>query len=351
MERTYVFDFDDTIAFCDARDFDSAVPDKELIAIINQLYKSGNKVIIATSRGNLSCSSLEERISKYYHKIETWLKDNHVCYSELSFNKDFGICYVDDKAITPEYFKKTFNLLKSGLSNVSVVRVGDVVIREDSSAYDNKHWYKEARRIGISTPKVISATPNTLILEYINGVKQYRHSSFAINCIHAFRKTPVDTSKNFDCYIERIVEHAEIYGDDLSENHISGLIEELHTISDEMNDNKSFCHGDLTLDNIIVADKEYLIDPNIQKFSSWLIDASKLLMSYRIHGIDETAFKNEMQGFSHLIEPLCRSHFLRLLKHAKQVSGLYELSLKEIKNEHRESKISRPSNWNHVLNF
>ena len=49
------------------------------------------------------------------------------------------------------------------------------------------------------------------------------------------------------------------------------------------NNQKSFCHGDFTLDNMLWNDGLYLIDPIYSKdnYSSWLLDVSKLLQSCR----------------------------------------------------------------------
>ena len=55
--KTLVFDFDDTISFTKNRDWENAEPNLPLIQKIQELYTKGWKIIIATSRGNLSCAT------------------------------------------------------------------------------------------------------------------------------------------------------------------------------------------------------------------------------------------------------------------------------------------------------
>lgn len=82
----------------------------------------------------------------------------------------------------------------------------------------------------------------------------------------------------FEKYIERIQDHCK-YNDDFYD--IIPLLEKRKEYYDNYN---TFCHGDFSLENLIQTDKGlYLIDPiwNENNWSSYLLDISKMLHSYR----------------------------------------------------------------------
>ena len=65
------------------------------------------------------------------------------------------------------------------------------------------------------------------------------------------------------------------------------VIDLLHDYKDFFNANKSFCHGDFTLDNMINSNGIlYLIDPIYLPdiYSSYLLDISKLMQSAKRFG-------------------------------------------------------------------
>lgn len=102
--KTIVFDFDNTIAMHQGRDWENAKPNVELIKKLNNLHDLGYRIVILTSRGSLSCNTLEQRIVNNYSQIESWLNKHDVKYDELSFAKPYAEYYIDDKALTPEAF-------------------------------------------------------------------------------------------------------------------------------------------------------------------------------------------------------------------------------------------------------
>ena len=59
------------------REYKNSVPDAEVIEKINKLYDLGNKVVLYTSRGMVSCDGdIEKAIEKNESILKEWLKEN-----------------------------------------------------------------------------------------------------------------------------------------------------------------------------------------------------------------------------------------------------------------------------------
>ena len=117
-----VFDIDDTICNNKNRDYENAIPFKDVIDKINKLHKQGAKITLYTSRGMVSCNGdLEKIIKKNKPILEKWLKKNKVEYDELIFGKPLGDMYVDDKAINVnDFINQDFKIL-NGHSGYKVI--------------------------------------------------------------------------------------------------------------------------------------------------------------------------------------------------------------------------------------
>ena len=87
----FVFDIDDTICNNKNRDYENAIPYKEVIDKINYLYANGATIKLYTSRGMVSCNGdIEKIIAKNKDVLERWLEKNNVKYNELIFGKPLG---------------------------------------------------------------------------------------------------------------------------------------------------------------------------------------------------------------------------------------------------------------------
>lgn len=111
--KTIVMDIDDTISFAntynDVGAYSEAIPNTELISVMQKLASQGYKFILHTARGWISCKEdVRAAESKYRKQIEAWLQKYHVPYDKLLFGKPYGIWYVDDKSLRPEEFIKKF---------------------------------------------------------------------------------------------------------------------------------------------------------------------------------------------------------------------------------------------------
>lgn len=90
INKTYVFDIDGVIAKKNAGlNYDKALPDMEIIDIINRLYELGNEIILFTARGFKTGIDWSE-VTK--HQMDSW----GVKYTRLMFGKPAGDYYVDD---------------------------------------------------------------------------------------------------------------------------------------------------------------------------------------------------------------------------------------------------------------
>ena len=138
-------------------------------------------------------------------------------------------------------------------------------------------------------------------------------------------------NNDFETYINRIKEHI-ILNDDLNKFNI---IEILNGIKDIMNKERSFSHGDFTLDNIIINDKiPYFIDPIFIKdlYSSYLLDLAKFGVSCYIY--DNVEYYNKfLTDFCtdnlNIIFKLMLSEFIRIFKYSTDIEKEKYLSLME----------------------
>jgi len=91
--KTYVFDIDGTIVTDTKGDYKNAKPIHDAIIKLNELYDSGNKIILMTARGMTSKIDYTEFTKN--QMIEFGIKF-HELIMNVKPNADF---YIDDKAI------------------------------------------------------------------------------------------------------------------------------------------------------------------------------------------------------------------------------------------------------------
>jgi len=278
-EKRIIVDFDDTIAITTTRDWDNAEPIWGTINKMNNLYDKGWEVWIVTARGQLSCNGdFEKADKKYRNIIESWLKKYGVKYHVLSFHKYLASYYIDDKALTPEEFiDLEIKEIKTGWSGAKVEKRGDRIFKTHSDSLMAAKWYNMAAPL-VNVPIVHSMIGETLSLEFIESNGHY----FKIDEINAaidkfaLYKTP----KKYYTYISRVDSHIEF--NNMFHN-IRPFLDDIDFIK-YCDDRSSFMHGDLSLENVIQNDKGlYFIDPiyNETQWSSYLLDISKMLHSYR----------------------------------------------------------------------
>ena len=289
-----VFDIDDTICNNKNRDYENAIPFKNVINKINKLHKQGVKITLYTSRGMVSCNGdLEKIIKKNKSILEKWLKKNKVEYDELIFGKPLGDMYIDDKAINVnDFINQDFKIL-NGHSGYKVIRLGNLVKKEMSE--DNyiklMNWYKESEGIAKS-PKITSNLYSTVYMEYIDGENAYNclNKKLLNKIINQILKFKEIKYKKFDTniLIQKLGKHKskceEIrLGLSYCDGEWNKIVEECQNLISrlDLKQYASLSHYDMTLANIIVKDNDiYLLDSLLDKeASSYLLDFAKLKMS------------------------------------------------------------------------
>ena len=278
-----VFDIDDTICNNKNRDYENAIPFKNVIKKINELHKQGAKITLYTSRGMVSCNGdIDKIIKKNKDILERWLTKNNVEYDELIFGKPLGDMYIDDKAINVnDFINKDFKVL-NGHSGYKVIRLGNLVKKE--MAEDNyiklMNWYKESKNIA-NSPKITSNLYSAVYMEYIDGENAYncldkKLLDKIINQILKFKKVKYKRF-NKKILLEKLEKHKS---NDITWNR---CVSNCQRMIDELDLSKyaSLSHYDMTLANIIVKDDDiYLLDSLLdKKASSYLLDFAKLKMS------------------------------------------------------------------------
>lgn len=305
--KAIVFDIDGTISFCLDRDFANAKPNIPLIQKLNKFYDEGWRIILCTSRGNLSCDGdLEKRKEKYEALIVDWMDRHGVKYHELSFHKEYAEYYVDDKALTPEQFISLDIVpLHGGWSGAKIERRGNKVYKTHHRVMNEATWYNYIKDT-INVPKVYGIDGGTLVMEFLNELEETdsslkEKSHLILYEVDLYRhKMPLSTSKDYYSKIhKRVLDIQQATGHDFSFVLDYFEIPSVRKLFNE----STFCHGDLTTENTIMCkDGLYFIDP-ILEYDSWshyILDITKLLYSLERDG----------KGITYnSIKHLCFQHF------------------------------------------
>lgn len=334
-------DFDDTICFCTDRDFENAKPNTELIQKLNKLYDEGWQIQILTARGQLSCNGDHVAAAeKYSDQITRWLDKHGVKYNSLSFQKKLSTLYVDDKALRPEELVHLpVETFAEGLSGAEVVRVGDRVIKTDPSSYAVARWYKEAANLLLCVPEVYSVVGPALTMEYIPSWSMTPLPWEVEGVLLAMRKAEASNSFSWGHYIRRLGKHADLINDIHVREKIYEALRDARSWSYVMDDQRSFCHGDFTVDNMLLRWDHAicLIDPIPMHdcYSSWVLDASKLIQSCQRKGVSELGAMATRKllgaGLTEKqVDFLVFGHWLRMRRYAA-ANGTSELPMVEEK--------------------
>ncbi|ATW62696.1 hypothetical protein SCBWM1_gp12 [Synechococcus phage S-CBWM1] len=141
---------------------------------------------------------------------------------------------------------------------------------------------------GVGVPAVRGISEDTYEIERVRGSLGTSSQSAEIldrllSLSLSWRWVEATSSSSLDSYLERIErEHVRILGPGESPT----VIQAMRVLERDCNPKlfpRSFCHGDLTLENILI-DKEgkiFLIDPNAKEglFQSYILDLGKILQS------------------------------------------------------------------------
>lgn len=337
-----VFDVDDTICVNGRRNgYEYAEPKLDVIEKINHLHDDlGYEIVLHTARGMISCDGDLERIKEKNEAVLiAWLRKWQVHFDELVFGKPIADLYVDDKGISlSQFMHEDFGPLHGG-SGQNIYRLGNIV-RKDMKTFDEVLMiqdFEAANNGSIKTPKLISTTYNSVYMEYIDGkllcdCLDERTLMDLIFTIYGF-----SIRKNFAFNIDNQIEillknkgyHDEI--DDMIDKCIFGIKRYRRSIEDKA----SFCHGDMTLCNIIkddISQDLYFIDPRFDSSSSsYLLDYAKLRMSLSGYEYEFGISKNNNKKYIGILDKFLES--VNLLDEVIILELMYILRLTRYKED------------------
>lgn len=244
-----------------------------------------------------------------------------------------------------------------GNSGASLDFQGDYVLKSCPQAAHQVEWFVEAKEAGlvegIRLPSVELVNSESYRIEYIAGFSATMLTSVSefkklLRLIEHWTTKTSTTDATWDSYLERLETHVYVSK--------SPLMQEAFEVVSQQELPSSFCHGDLTLENVLVTGEGemVLIDPNYAPdlFQSWVLDIGKLLQSihsdyHRVFnsssGVDPTPHFEYLRGYLKerslwkmaLVSEL--SHIMRLRKYRPpgehvKVENILKRLMKEIKN-------------------
>lgn len=286
-----VFDLDDTICRTQNRDYANSTEISDVVFKMKQLRETlpGTEIIVHTSRGMASCNGDVEAAEKKNRPIiEKWLKDHGIEVDGIIFGKPLADIYVDDKAMTAQDFGNARIETYSGFSGANVTRIGKVVIKEAENTALQAEWYRQAKKHyeartdipwEIKIPEVYSVTLGKLYMEYMPGLScsEWILPFMLENIAGTVIMEPTLNGHNdLYAYAKYVESRAASIG---LKTDIGTRIRDCAALEE-----RTFCHGDLSLQNIIYANGSYaFIDPSPkQGMESWIMDIAKLRASLNI---------------------------------------------------------------------
>jgi rfaE bifunctional protein nucleotidyltransferase chain/domain len=122
----YCFDIDGTICTI-SKKYTEAKPIKHIIDKVNDLYDKGHTIKIFTARGQATGWNYKELTEKQ-------LKEWNVKYHQLIMGKPSADLYIDDKTVTPNYFKAPL-VFTNGCFDI--IHAGHIKLLREASIYGN----------------------------------------------------------------------------------------------------------------------------------------------------------------------------------------------------------------------
>ena len=114
-KKAIIFDLDNTLCTIKKKEetYKDVKPIKPMINLLNELHDKGYYIIIETARNMVTQNNDQGKvIQNVGEDTLRWLRENNVKYDSIKFGKNYGLGYVDDKAIRPS------ELLKYGIEGI-----------------------------------------------------------------------------------------------------------------------------------------------------------------------------------------------------------------------------------------
>ncbi|KPV58965.1 hypothetical protein QJ48_13510 [Paenibacillus sp. A3] len=294
--------------------------------------------------GRDKVKKLKPHPDPYLQAMNSFPATSYTIYED----SDTGLAAAKAAMQSVEY-KHKINIVKVDLQITEFKGGSGQLIRKLNNKIDKITTTNSAlltlKRNKVPVPEIYFSNDEKIIMEYVEGdllYNQYtneKHFKKLMELQGNIRKIHYINGCSTTTYIERLKDHSKYFSADPELTYIFNYCcKSLLEHQELFNNERSFCHGDFTLSNIIVKDdKLVVIDPNINDnaMSSWLLDISKLLQSTRgyeyIFGISKNENRPEliklrksiMTSLSPelipLVETLELSHWLRMLRYKKEI--------------------------------
>lgn len=215
--------------------------------------------------------------------------------------------------------------LSTGFTKNKVYKTNKFVIKEGTTVADEYAWYafyKNKKHI----PKIVSYSSNMITMSYIKRDADVQLDD-VFELIDEYKQYDALNDLQFDAYIANITNH-------LSNNKgiINGplLLDKLRTI----NLQPTFCHGDLSIMNIIPTKLGLkLIDPlySKSKFGSYELDIAKLCFSFKFYKNDSASYTYIKQRSDlHYIDCLIAAEAVRVASYRSEYNFIAENLINEL---------------------
>lgn len=330
-----VFDLDDTIQFANYRDYNHATPNPSVIENIRKAKENGAEIIISTARGMLSCcGDADKADQKNRSTIEQWLKKYNVPCDELRFGKPMADFYIDDKAVSVKEFIDGGIERFNGYSGCPVWRVGSKIQKYAAESDKVAFWYKQAQSVSnglYSVPEVYSFREGNIQIEYVDGSVIFKDINKEIIDRLCDILRQFESCRCLDNNLDDYISYIEKRCDGMILKRFKEIAETKRNSVEPLFKKGTFCHGDFSTSNILHSNNGlYLIDPRINRWNTWLLDAAKLRASLsglgKIFGDTETHtdllryFDSQFSETEILaIDFLEMTQYIRVLPYAKSI--------------------------------
>jgi hypothetical protein len=215
--------------------------------------------------------------------------------------------------------------LSTGFTDNKVTRVDGLVIKSGQCAAKEAKWY-EAYKDKSDIPYIIGAKDDSIVMTYIERSGEVKINDIT-NLVDKYRQYPPLNSLWFGSYISRVGSH-------LLKNQEITNGSKLTTLLLLAEHTNTFCHGDLSIYNIIPTTTGLkLIDPLYQDniFGSWILDYAKLLFSLKFYSCDMNAYRGLKDWIGiRYIDILIAAECVRVATYKKQFSFIAENLINEL---------------------
>lgn len=170
------------------------------------------------------------------------------------------------------------HVYNEGRSGASVKRIDEQIIKTCTNAKEQFQWLKLARERGFPVPDVFTLSPGSYSMQHVSRVPVPENYAELIETVlNKFKQEP-NEAYPFSTYLKYVMRN-------ITDKKHKYSIARCFTKAErrEYEAQRSWCHGDMTLSNIIWNGTDpILIDPSYKTgmWQSYLIDVGRLMQSY-----------------------------------------------------------------------